>query len=100
MDRELHEAQKVIHRRIITPIFGGILIGLVLQTAALLGIGFIAQNTNSAVHGLRRQQSQLDGLVVTVDCNNRKALQDTVDLLVERGVLKPGQLSIISSRCK
>lgn len=46
-----------------------------------------------------RQQQIIDDIIQKVDCNNREALQDTIDVLVERGVLESGDVRVALEDC-
>lgn len=48
----------------------------------------------------QRQQQVIDSIISLVGCNNEDTIQRLVDVLVERGVLEPGLLAVITDECE
>lgn len=48
----------------------------------------------------QRQQNLIDLIIDRVDCRNQAALQRTIDVLVERDVLEPGDVQAITEACQ
>lgn len=49
----------------------------------------------------QKKQTELINFVIDrVDCNNQAALQRTIDVLVDRGILKPGEVKAITKACE
>jgi hypothetical protein len=47
----------------------------------------------------QRQADLIDLVIDRVDCRNQASLQRTIDVLVERGVLRPGEVRAITDAC-
>lgn len=49
----------------------------------------------------QEKQTELINFVIDrVDCNNQAALQRTIDVLVERNILEPGEVKAITKACE
>lgn len=58
----------------------------------------IEEQTNPEAQ--ERQRELVNFIVESIGCENRQALQDLVNVLVEREVLEPGILQVITAECQ
>ena len=67
-----------------------------------------SNNTNKVVHkiedqtspeAIAKQQEAINGIIVQLDCNQRKAFQDALNVLADQGILKPGGINVVTDNC-
>lgn len=80
-----------------------------LQFLLVVGLLYVVMTNRTTLDEIRSQTSPerqlaqrqaVDRIVLTIECNNRQAIQDALDLLEERGVIQPGDASIVGGTCK
>lgn len=109
-----------VKEKIVTPIFLLLCLSVALNAIGLLGIGFLNNDTNEAVGGVKtivedieRQQSPeaiaaeqelLDSIILRVECGSREAFEDALNSLLDQlenqEILEPGTVEVLDSRCE
>lgn len=105
-----HEDTLEIHvkEKIVTPIFVLLCISVALNAIGLLGIGVLANDTNTVVEDIERQSSPeaqaaeeefINSILLRVECNERAVLQETFDDLAASGVIPEGSVTVLDDNC-
>lgn len=72
------------------------LTGLVVSNRKTLTI----VETQTSPEAIARQKAQVEDIIGIIDCNQRQALQDALQGLVERGILDPADVVTITRACE
>lgn len=55
--------------------------------------------TQTSPEAIARQKAQVEDIIGIIDCNQRQALQDALQGLVDRGILSPSDVVTITRAC-